>query len=132
MSTSANGFVEWACPHRGCAAIVVLHQATDAKYRKTGETFYCPNGHDLSFNGGRTADQKRIEELERDLRRTRESRDNYKERLDIAVRTCPWVGCAFVAAEAPTWDRRALHTHMRARHGMPTLAVVQAQEAQAS
>ena len=49
-------------------------------------TWYCPNGHHRAFNG-KTAEQRRIEELERTERWLRTDRDNQRAHREAAERS---------------------------------------------
>lgn len=115
------------CATAGCGhSPFPLSSAFVARARRTGETFFCPAGHSLHFGEGTEAQQRRrIKDLEIRLE------EAFAEKTLIS-RTCPWVGCPFVAASGDEWNRAPLHTHMRAIHGMPTLAEVKAMQSEAS
>ncbi len=93
-----------------------MSEAFDGRARKTGETFYCPAGHRLVYNGGKSTNELLITRLRQDLKRTQDTINI----LNREVLTCQWVGCGFGAK-----DLAGLWTHMRAIHEMPTLAEVQ-------
>ncbi len=64
-----------------CADCGIRFDITDAKdkaLRNTGDTFYCPDGHDLTF-GDSEVDKLKIE-LERALRSKRYWHDQHSER----------------------------------------------------
>lgn len=56
------------CPKKGCFAVVTLHRQEAARLRETHDDFWCPAGHSMSFQG-KTPQEKRIEQLERKLKR---------------------------------------------------------------
>ena len=56
--------VEVTCPWEGCGySPFPMEESYNKRAHRTGETFKCPAGHDAVYNGGLTADQKRIKEL---------------------------------------------------------------------
>jgi hypothetical protein len=113
--------VEVTCGVSGCGySPFPMEENYHARVQRTGEWFRCPAGHNIHYNQGLTADQKRIKALESDLAFWKEMADDYRGQRDLAVRSCQWIECGFVAK-----DWTGLRTHMRARHGMPTLAAVQ-------
>ena len=115
-----NDIVWETCIYKGCGYSPFPMEANYyERCRKTGETFRCPAGHQMVYNGGLTRDQKRIKELTSELSFWKETAEDYRLQRDKALRACQWIQCGFHAS-----DRAGLHTHMRARHGMPTLAEV--------
>lgn len=119
------------CATAGCGySPFPMTTAFVARARRTGETFFCPAGHSLHFGEGsdgreRRKLRERLEDLEGRLRQVLFEKT-------VLSRTCPWVGCPFIAASGDEWNRAPLHTHMRAIHGMPTLAEVKAMQSEAS
>ena len=112
------------CPREGCGSSP-YPISTDFidRCRKTGETFFCPQGHAAVCNGGKTADEQRIvrlnariKSLQREKKVAVEWRDEELRRLE---RSCVWIECGFIAAGV-----MGLRAHMRMTHGMPTLAEV--------
>lgn len=90
--------VNVSCPSGGCFAIVTLHPDDEERLRRTHESFYCPAGHSMSFQG-KTADEKRIAELERVVRNNshRSSQQHeIRERLVDSLKDCP-LGCGWRA-----------------------------------
>lgn len=127
---SHGAFEEIACYRNGCGQIIVAHTDVLSRWRRTGETFHCPGGHAQCFNGGKTADQKRIVALEAEVERLRGRMEWWREREEETRRElhrCRWTGCTYQADTADRYDFRALWSHMRAAHGMPSLAALQAQ-----
>ncbi len=82
---------------------------------RTHESFKCPQGHDNFF-----ASESDLEALERKNRTLCKDNQRLSRIIDEQVGRCPWILCVFEAQ-----DRQGLRTHMRARHGMPTLAAVE-------
>lgn len=121
-----------SCAKSGCANVMCLTDEVEARLRETHESFYCPMGHNNYFPA-KTRAEKRIEELEREVgrlnRRIGWEREQ-AERMVQAAGMCPWPGCEFatehVTFRFDSFDLSALRTHMRAAHGMPTLAAVEA------
>lgn len=103
------------CPTEGCGySPFPMDAGFMARARKTHETFYCPAGHSQYF-AGKSKEEKLADEIASLERRI----VDYRERLEEAQRSCRWIECFFVGA-----TRQGLHQHMRAVHGMPTLAQV--------
>jgi hypothetical protein len=60
--------VEVTCGVSGCGySPFPMEENYHARVKRTGEWFHCPAGHDIHYNQGLTADQKRIKELESQL-----------------------------------------------------------------
>jgi hypothetical protein len=98
-----------------------ISAAFDQRARKTHETFYCPAGHALHF-GGETEQEKEIRVLKGQLRSADTDRDYWRRRAKRLEVTCQWIACGFEAK-----DLAGLHTHMRARHAMPSWAALEAE-----
>jgi hypothetical protein len=62
-----------------CGLVFGIDEAHIDRLRATHNSFYCPNGHSLSFNG-KTEKEKKIAELERDLRAAVNGRDFWSAR----------------------------------------------------
>lgn len=56
-----------ACPVEKCPAVTVLDDALEAKYRRTGESWYCPAGHSQFFNAKPDPRDQEIQQLKRQL-----------------------------------------------------------------
>lgn len=105
--------VHISCPRKGCYGIVTVHPQEDERLRRTGESFYCPAGHSMSFTPGPTKDQKRIQELERAVAnwrsRTDEWRDTWEEerglrqQLAHSLQVCP-LGCGWHGRRRLPWQ----------------------------
>ena len=93
---------------------------------KTHEWFHCPSGHKMHFSGPSEEEKlrKKVAHLESRL----SSADWKIERLQWQVHKCPWVGCEFEAHPANDYDMRAMWSHLRSAHGMPTKSEVLAAE----
>lgn len=88
--------VEYTCYRDDCHAVITLHRMDDRRLRESHATFYCPVGHSQAFTG-KSAKDKRIEELEAVIRRNGRRADrNYaiREELVGALKTCPF-GCGY-------------------------------------
>lgn len=92
--------------------------AFDDRCQDTHERFHCPQGHGQSYYGETKEEKlkKRVEVLQRDL-------DYARDRISIVARTCPWVVCDMILT-----NTQGLGQHMRAIHGMPTLAQIRERE----
>lgn len=79
--------------------------------REDHKGFYCPNGHSQYFPG-KTAQERRIAQLERELRI---ARDEIATLLDewacCPFSNCPGSGHTYASRE--TWER-----HLRMKHGV--------------
>lgn len=101
---------EWDCATPGCGNVICLTPAMERRLRESHDTFVCPLGHKQSFRG-KSDDEKRIDELERDVRWWRAT---YNE-MRCTARTCPWPTCRTYVYSS----REVLYAHMRREHGMP-------------
>lgn len=63
---------EIACASQGCAHRFWLPEAVERRLRRTGEKFFCPAGHRQFFTADAHPERKRIQQLERELRRANE------------------------------------------------------------
>jgi len=78
-----------------CGECGIEYDIPQARYndlKKTGDTFYCPNGHARVFRVGPTEDQKTIENLLAALNRTQVRMDEVWSELrdaKAATRRCP-------------------------------------------
>ena len=68
-----------------CGLAFALPQEFINRRREDREPFYCPNGHALSY--GKTANEKKIESLERNLEWARNSAMGHERRADAAERS---------------------------------------------
>lgn len=120
------------CAEPACGNVMCLDDAVEQRLRETHAHFYCPMGHSNYFPG-KTEDEKKIESLERTighLKNRVEYRDDIIERMQVAAGRCPWPGCEFHTEHVTWnygWDLRPLAAHLRASHGMPTVASVRGQ-----
>jgi len=67
-----------------CGVVFALPTTYVSRRRDDGLTFYCPNGHLLSYTGG---DKKRIRDLEANLEFVRGQRDGQERRAEAALRS---------------------------------------------
>jgi hypothetical protein len=51
------GFKEHTCPRAGCGVTFAILDGFDVRRREDHGTFYCPNGHTMSYPG-ETSDQQ--------------------------------------------------------------------------
>lgn len=88
--------------------------------RKTHEYWHCPAGHSQHFTG--ETDEEKLERQVKSLRRQLESSQWNNDALRRQVHRCPWIGCSFIAHPVNDYDVRAMWSHLRQAHGMPTRA----------
>lgn len=115
---------EGTCYRSGCHGRVCLAAAVYRRAQETHEIFYCSAGHGQHFIA-ETDKERTIRELRQEVERLNRRvgwRDEEIERLRSERWVCRWSGCEFEGA-----DDRGLRTHMRARHGMPTLGLVRSE-----
>jgi hypothetical protein len=110
--------VEVTCGAKGCGySPFPMEEGFYKRCVRTHETWYCPGGHARAYLG-KTAEEEKIERLLRDNDRLLVTIADLREALNHPW--CLWPGCEFRAT-----GTAGLRTHMRAKHGMPTLATVQ-------
>ena len=121
--------VEVSCGKKGCGySPFPMEENYYDRVRRTGETWYCPGGHPRCYNGGRSKEEIQADEIAQlekrveHLRRNLDWQVTYRHEKEAERWICRWTGCEFQAA-----NLHGLRTHMRATHGMPTLAVVEAE-----
>jgi hypothetical protein len=108
---------EVVCCYEGCGySPFPMEEGFFDRAKRTHEFWTCPAGHRQHF-ASETLEERRIRELRAEVERVTELAQSYRKQL--AHPWCPWVGCEFQAASLT-----GLQTHLRARHGMPTLAAV--------
>lgn len=107
------------CYKKGCghSPFPMAEQFQD-RCRKTHEPFYCPGGHAQAYTGENEEEKlrKQVKHLQRQL-------NDVKWRVGALRRQtnrCPWVECEFVADPTNDFDMRAMWSHLRSAHGMPT------------
>ena len=81
-----------------CGVVFGMPDHLESELRRTHKSFYCPNGHSIHF-AGKTKEEKRIDELERELRDERTAAHNRfrdllerKWALDELATHCPLCG----------------------------------------
>lgn len=109
----------YTCAEPGCACTICLTDGQERRLRETHATFYCPLRHSNWFPG-KSAQEKKVEELERSLRLTNKACDRAWEVVEEqrvatssarrAARTCPLCGTRFRTA-------RRLPDHLVDAHG---------------
>lgn len=96
-----------ACAHETCGHVISFKTEVEQRLRRTHETWACPAGHRQHFSG-RTDQERRISDLEADLRRA--DRD-----IDFWVgeaRVCPFPSCrSYQYATAITLRRHLARAH---------------------
>ena len=107
------------CYKKGCghSPFPMAKQFQD-RCRKTHETFYCPGGHAQGYYG-----ENEEEKLRKQVKRLQTQLESAKWRADALRRQahrCPWIECGFVAYPINDFDMRAMWSHLRSAHGMPT------------
>jgi hypothetical protein len=107
-----------------CGITFDLPDHFEEKRRNDHATFYCPNGHSQYFPG-KTKEQKRIEELEQQLARTRERESrtfhellSEREEWKHLAKTCPICG-EEIAGRLRVRENivQRLADHLRFEHG---------------
>lgn len=72
-----TAYVTHTCAQRGCGVSFAVEDGFDDRRREDHATFYCPNGHSLSYSGKTEAEkereradrlQRQVEQRERDIR----------------------------------------------------------------
>jgi hypothetical protein len=63
-----------------CGVVFAMPDFMLAQVRKTGATFYCPNGHSLVYNGGKSKAEKEAERLREMLEQANRSKTALVER----------------------------------------------------
>lgn len=84
FDTVAIEFVAITCYK--CGLIFGIESSRNETLTKSHESFWCPNGHSQAYLG-KTAEQKRIEELERETRELKSSRDFWNDQAKSANAT---------------------------------------------
>lgn len=84
--------VELTCPRDDCRVTFEVHAELREKAIEKGQSVYCPNGHSIIWNGGKSRAvleaEKRAEEAERQVKREREWRGGVEEDYFDADRRC--------------------------------------------
>ena len=98
-----------SCYREKCYAVITLHPDDYERLRRTHESFYCPAGHAQHFTG-KTEEQKKIENLECQLRRAwervSEGNEDYRmlrDALTHDAQTCPFPSCTWRGARRLPW-----------------------------
>lgn len=121
------------CPIKGCGhSPFPMSRAFVQRARRTHETFHCPAGHAQYFAGKsneeKLRDELKIAKSELAIAKSRIRDQEWKiKRLRRMTRRCPWIGCDFEANPTTDLDLRPMWSHLRAAHGMPTKAEVEAE-----
>lgn len=101
-----------------CEAVVCFPPARYRELKRTHETWYCPNGHPRAWLG-KSDEEKRIEELERQVAALERSKGWLAESLQYARTVCRWPGCWRKCA-----TETSLRNHFIRAHGAPTRAQI--------
>ena len=102
-----------------CGVEFGLTDAMEHARREDHAWFYCPNGHSQHFPG-RTAEEKRIEELEASWQRTSRTlrqRDDENTNLKHELRRCPICEEVVTRAQFVATIRPEVAEHLRDEHG---------------
>jgi hypothetical protein len=107
------------CYRQGCGHLICMSQATNARLRRTHETFYCPAGHGQAYHG-QTEQEKELEDLRRRASRHQEQTRDWVRyvhklqdegtRLRRVTRTCP------LCDEVMPRTRARLYRHLTEVH----------------
>ena len=119
------------CVYKGCGhSPFPMVKSYRKRCLKTHESFHCPAGHSMYFSGESDEEKlkKKVKRLERELSDAIWRRDALRRQ----VHRCPWIGCSFVANPVNDYDMRAMWSHLRQVHGMPTLAQHEAEKEQSN
>ncbi len=115
-ATNTMKIVSITCATENCGnSPFPLEEGHYRRARRTHENFYCPQGHSNYYDS--ESDLEKLTRINRGLRR---DITRYQQTIADQIGHCPWIQCDFEAR-----DQQGLRTHMRARHGMPTLAAVE-------
>lgn len=87
-----NGHRTYTCCREGCAHVICFTPEVEQRLRKTHEFWTCPAGHKQHF-AGKTPEEERIDQLEREVARLR---NRVRSLLRVLSRrnTC-WCGSSF-------------------------------------
>ena len=95
-----------------CGAPIMLHASHEEKLRASHDSFYCPAGHSNYFPG-KTKVEKERDDLKRQLARSEQMLDDWRDRwesvystrstLATAVQVCP-LGCGHVGRRRLPWQ----------------------------
>lgn len=130
-----TSFITHTCAEHGCGIVFAVEDGFDSRRREDHRTFYCPNGHTLSYRGKteeqkqrERADrlQKQVEQREADLRFEQRRLDNErrahaatkgqltKTRKRVANGVCPCCNRSFADL-----GRHMAHQHPEYAEGQP-------------
>jgi hypothetical protein len=90
-----------------CGEVFATLTSYDSQRRRDGRSFYCPNGHSQCYSPGKTIEQQRIEELERQVQIERNQRESAQRQRQWAERLAK--GANIAAGKAKAAQRRLLH-----------------------
>lgn len=80
-----TAYITYTCAQRGCGVTFAVEDGFDDRRRNDHATFYCPNGHTLSYTGKTELEkeraradrlQKQVEQREADIRFEQRRLDN--------------------------------------------------------
>lgn len=81
--TEVTTYTVMTCPVDGCGIKYALDEAFRSRRRSKGGSWYCPNGHSLSYHH---AIKSEVEELEKQLAAARGNQRHTAERLESEKR----------------------------------------------
>lgn len=123
------------CGVQGCGMQFAVESGLQEKWQQTGQGFYCPNGHSISYTNSLNAALKRevtqkqayIDRVETDLRLARERRDRAEKTAAIVKGQSRALKKRVACGVCPCCKRsfQNLHRHMAGQHpgyGQPEAA----------
>ena len=110
--------VQITCATPGCGySPFPMEEGYYQRAKRTHEHFLCPAGHSNAFLAA-TKEERIIKEQGKSILALRQRVRRLELALVEAHSDCPWIECEFIGATPG-----GLRTHLRAAHGMPTLAM---------
>ena len=77
------------CPRVGCGVVFGIDQRFERRRREDHATFYCPNGHSMSYSDRTEAEEQKVraDRAESQLRSARASAQAARDQADAATRS---------------------------------------------
>lgn len=118
-----------------CGASFGITEHRYNELRKTGETFYCPNGHSRRYRIGKTDEEKTIDRLGEQLREALERAGDWQHahgELLRALRRCPVCNDVVTRAQSVETIVPRILEHLTWEHGAnPRLRAIPAKTGEA-